>query len=243
MAVQTTSLAKKEYTKKVYSILNKAYPRAHIVLNYSNSWELLVAVILSAQCTDKRVNIVTKSLFSKYKSVEDYARAEPSEFEKDIRSTGFYKNKAKNIIAAAKRILTTYKGEVPRTMDEMLTIPGVARKTANVVLGNAYGIVEGIAVDTHVLRNSQRLRLVDPNSVSRKKKPMFIKNTKKLDYYKDADPVKVEKELMKVVPQKDWFKFTYLLVDHGRALCRAQNPECVKCPLQKICPVSRTRIS
>lgn len=203
---------------QILSTLKKAYPHAKIVLRYHSPWELLVAVMLSAQCTDVTVNKVTKQLFTKYRRLDDYTHANVSQFEQDIKSTGFYHNKAKNILAAAELIKTKFGGQVPRTMEEMLTIPGVGRKTANVVLGNAYGVVEGIAVDTHVLRLSQRLHLVNP---------------------KITDPVKVERELMASIPKKDWFILTYLLIDHGRAICRAKNPDCAACVVNKLCPSSR----
>jgi len=202
-------------------ILKKTYPKARIILQYSTPWELLVAVMLSAQCTDVTVNKVTERLFAKYKTFDAYVGADRMEFEQDIKSTGFYHNKAKNILAAANLIKTKFKGQVPRTMEEMLTIPGVGRKTANVVLGNAYGVIGGIAVDTHVLRLSQRLHLVDP---------------------KNTDPVKVERELMAVIPKKDWFILTYLLIDHGRAVCRAKNPDCAACVVNKLCPSSRLQV-
>ncbi len=218
----------------ILATLKKAYPNAHIVLRYAIPWELLVAVILSAQCTDVTVNKVTEKLFAKYKTLESYVRADLKEFERDIRSTGFYHNKAKNVLAAAKLIATKYNGTVPKTMEEMLTIPGVARKTANVVLGNAYGVVEGIAVDTHVSRVSQRLRLVDLATIGGKK--LMI------DYKKDADPVKIEKELMAIIPRAGWFRLTYLLIDHGRAVCRAQNPNCAACVVSHLCPSSREKI-
>ncbi len=231
----------------IVELLKKQYPQARIALRYKNPWELLVAVILSAQCTDTRVNKVTQRLFSKYQTLDDYVRASLSDFEKDIKPTGFYHNKAKNILAAAKRIKETFNGAVPKTMEEILTLPGVARKTANVVLGNAYGIIEGIAVDTHVLRLSQRLRLVDLDTIGGKKKVSFkrgrlakLKNGhESIDYIKDADPVKIEQQLMRVLPKKDWFKTTYLLIAHGRAVCKAQNPKCQQCVLRTLCPVSR----
>ena len=194
--------------------LKKAYPHAHIVLRYRTPWELLVAVMLSAQCTDVTVNKVTEKLFAKYKTVDDYVRADRTEFEQDIKSTGFYHTIAKNILAAAKYI----NGHVPKTMEDMLKIPGVGRKTANVVLGNAYGIVEGIAVDTHVSRLSRRLHLVDPTI---------------------TDPVKIERELMTIIPKKDWSVLTYLLIDHGRVVCKAQTPKCSECVVSKFCPSSR----
>ena len=193
--------------------LKKTYPNARIALDHSCPMELLVATILSAQCTDKRVNIVTKDLFRKYKSVSDYANANIHALEQDIRSTGFYRNKAKNIINAAKMILGTYNGKVPRTMEEILELPGVARKTANIVLGNAYGVVVGIAVDTHVRRVSQRLGLTE-----------------------NEDPVKIEQDLMKLVPEKDWFVFSYLFQSLGRDACVARNPRCPRCVLNDLCP-------
>lgn len=200
--------------RDICKILKKTYPHARIALRYSTPWELLVAVMLSAQCTDVTVNKVTEKLFKKYPSVADYLRADLSEFEHDIKPTGFYHNKAKHILAAARAT----GGQVPKTMEEMLTIPGVGRKTANVVLGNAYGVVVGIAVDTHVLRLSRRLHLVDSNL---------------------TDPVKIERELMAVIPKKDWFGLTYLLINHGRAVCKARNPDCVACVVNKLCPSSR----
>lgn len=228
-------------TATILSILKKTYPNAHIVLTYRTPWELLVAVILSAQCTDVMVNKVTDRLFAKYKTLDAYVHANVREFEKDIRSTGFYHSKAKNILAAAKLIKEKFDGNVPKTMEEMLTIPGVARKTANVVLGNAYKVVEGIAVDTHVLRLSQRLRLVDLTSINGGKKTFtFVKNGKPVvDYKKDADPVKIERQLMEHIDKKMWFTTTYLLIDHGRAVCKAQKPDCTHCVLSAHCPVSR----
>lgn len=228
--------------QKIFSILKKSYPNAKIVLRYGNNWELLVSVILSAQCTDKKVNEVTEKLFRKYPKLDDYVHANPKEFEQDIRQTGFYHNKAKNIQGAAKMLLEKFDGKLPKTMVEILKLPGVARKTANVVLGNAYGIVEGIAVDTHVLRLSQRLRLVDPEKVGPGKKPLYFDKGGKrmLDYHKDGVPEKIEQSLMKTFPKEDWFTLTYLLIDHGRAICKAQNPDCADCSLNKLCPSSRT---
>lgn len=230
--------------QNITSILNELavhYPTATIALNYSNPWELLVAVILSAQCTDIRVNIVTSKLFRKYPAFKDYIRADLAEFEQDIKSTGFFHNKAKNILATAKIINDRYNGNVPETMEELLTLPGVARKTANVVLGNAYHKVEGIAVDTHVHRISQRLRLIDPEKSGGKKKILYTSGGKELlDYYKDADPNKIEQQLMQTVPREEWFKLTYRIIDHGRAICKAKNPNCGECPLFTFCPVRRT---
>ncbi len=199
--------------------LKAMYPDARIVLNFGNDWELLVAVILSAQCTDKMVNQVTSDLFQKYQKIEDYASADVAEFELDIRPTGFFRNKAKHIIGAAQKILRDYGGEVPASMAELLTLPGVARKTANIVLGNAHPDAfandpdSGIAVDTHVNRLSQRLRLVI-----------------------SSDSDKIERELKEIVPRADWFQLTYLLIEHGRAVCTAKRPRCGECLLQDICP-------
>lgn len=210
-----TSDAKKKRVRTIVSRLKKKYPDAKIVLRYSNPWELLVAVILSAQCTDKKVNEVAARLFKKYRTLDDYINADPREFERDIRATGFFRAKTKNILASAKIVKEKFGGAVPRTMEEILTLRGVARKSANVILGNAYGVVDGIAVDTHVRRLSQRLGLSREN-----------------------DPVKIEKELMASIPKKDWLKTTYLLIDHGRAICTARDPRCDLCPLQKICPAA-----
>ena len=229
-----------QHFSKIIPILNKTYPKAKIALKYSNNWELLVSVILSAQCTDKKVNEVTARLFAKYKTLEDYVCVDIIKFEQDIKSTGFYHAKAKNILTTAKLIQDKFKGIIPKTMAEMLTLAGVARKTANVVLGNAYCVVEGIAVDTHVNRISQRLRLVDLGKIGGKKKMSFKKDGKEvLEYVKDADSNRIEQELMKVIPREDWFRFTYTIIDHGRAICKAQNPNCHICPLNKLCPASR----
>lgn len=203
----------KKRASEILKILKKKYPDAKIALNFSNNWELLVAVILSAQCTDKKVNEVTARLFKKYRTLEDYIKTNPQEFEKMIRPTGFYRVKAKNILASAKIIKEKFGGKLPKTMEEMLTLKGVARKTANVVLGNAYGVIEGIAVDTHVRRLSQRLGLSASDN-----------------------PEKIEQDLMSLIHKKEWFKTTYLFIDHGRAICTAKNPRCDLCPLNKICP-------
>lgn len=208
-----SALKNQSRAKEIITRLEKKYPDAKIALQFSNNWELLVAVILSAQCTDKKVNEVTANLFKKYKTLDDYINADPKEFEKDIKSTGFYHAKAKNILTTAKLIKEKFDGQVPKTMEKMLTLRGVARKTANVVLGNAYGVVEGIAVDTHVRRLAQRMGLT-----------------------KENDPVKIEKDLMKIIPQKDWFDSTYLLINHGRAICTAKDPRCDLCPLSDVCP-------
>lgn len=226
--------------KEIIQILVKTYPNTKIALNYSNSWELLVAVILSAQCTDTRVNIVTKTLFKKYKDIKDFANANLNKFENDIRSTGFFRNKTMNIISSAKLILRKFKGDVSDSMTDLLTLPGVARKTANIILGNAFGKVEGIAVDTHVLRISQRLRLVDLNKINGKKVLKFKKgDVEIIDFIKNADPVKIEKELIQNIPKNLWFKITNMIIDHGRSICKAQNPKCDICPLGNLCAASR----
>lgn len=183
----------KEKWQKYAKILNKLFPDAGMILKHSNHWELMVAVQLSAQCTDKKVNEVTSKLFAKYKTLEDYHEAKPHDFEKDIFQTGFYRNKTKNILAAAKMVKEKFGGKIPRTMEEILQIPGVARKTANVVLGNAHGVVEGIAVDTHVKRMAGLLGLSD-----------------------EKTPEKIERDLMRIIPKKDWFKATYLLIEYSR---------------------------
>jgi len=199
--------------ENIYRLLRKNYPRAKIALNYANPWELLAAVILSAQCTDKRVNIVTEKLFAKYRAIENFANADIKEFEQDIRSTGFYRNKAKNIIASAKKIIAGHGGKVPQTMEELTSLPGVGRKTANIILYNAFGKIFGIPVDTHVGRLSQRLGL------SREK-----------------NPVKIEKDLMRIFPEKYYGKLSYLLIEHGRAVCKARAPLCGDCFLSGLCP-------
>lgn len=201
------------HVKDIISRLRKEYPGAKMALRSSNPLETLVATILSAQCTDERVNIVTKDLFKKYRTAGDYAKANQSRLEKDIRSTGFFRNKAKNIIKSAQMIVKDFSGKVPDTMEEILTLPGVARKTANIVLGNSYGVVEGIAVDTHVRRLSALLGLT-----------------------KNDNPEKIEQDLMKIVEKKDWFNFPYLLQAHGRKVCIARRPKCMECVLKGICP-------
>ena len=190
--------------------LKKLFPRAGMMLKYKNNWELLVAVMLSAQCTDKKVNEVTAKLFKKYRTLDDYIHTSRREFEKDIYSTGFYRNKAKNILAAAKTIKEKYNGKIPKTMGEILKIPGVARKTANVVLGNAYGVVEGIAVDTHVARLSRLFGLT-----------------------MHTNPVLIEKDLMQILPKSEWFLFTYRMIEYGRTYCSAGRGHIHKeCPLR-----------
>ena len=193
--------------------LKKAYPNAVCALNFKTPFELLIATILAAQCTDKRVNMVTPALFKKYPTIKDFAKAPPSVLEQDIRSTGFYRQKAKWVREASRILLERFGGKVPRTMEELLTLPGVARKTANVVLGTSMGISSGIVVDTHVIRLSGRMGL------SREK-----------------DPVKIEWDLMAVVPQKDWIWFAHAMTTHGRQICGARNPQCPDCPLRRWCP-------
>lgn len=205
--------AEKKRVRKIIKLLKKNYPEAKIALKYKNLPQLLVAVMLSAQCTDLKVNEVTKDLFQKYKSAEDFADADLRTFEKDIRSTGFFKVKARHIKESFEIIVKKYDSKVPPSMDDLIKLPGVARKTANIVLSNAYGIVEGIAVDTHVTRLSQRLNLTHNNY-----------------------PDKIEQDLMKSIPKKDWFKFTYLLIEHGRQICSAKKPLCNDCLLNKLCP-------
>lgn len=222
----------------IFTVLDQAYPNAHIALHFRTPWELLVAVMLSAQCTDVMVNTVTTHLFQKYPTLDAYCRTTLDTFEQDIKKTGFYRAKAKNILRTAQIIQTTFHGRIPRTMKEMLTLPGVARKTANVVLGNAYGIVEGIAVDTHVIRLSQRLRLVPIHNIGGKDAVRISKT--KIDFYRDANPVKIEKALMRTVPKSRWFSITYQLIDHGRTLCKARSVQCAPCPLRPVCPSQRT---
>ena len=230
----------KDSCPRIVSLLKQAYPQAKIILNYGNPWELLVAVVLSAQCTDVMVNKVTAKLFKKYRTLDDYAGADLAEFETDIKSTGFYHAKARNILATARMIRERFAGRVPDTMENLITLPGVARKTANIILGNAFGKVVGIAVDTHVNRLSQRLRLVDLAKIGGKKEIKFKRDNRTLlDYKKDADTNKIEAELMQLVPRADWFKFTYLVIEHGRAVCKAQNPQCDRCSLRQLCPSSR----
>jgi len=224
----------------IINILRKEYGKARIALKYSSAWELLVAVILSAQCTDKTVNKVTSTLFIKYPTLDSYINANEVEFQNDIRQTGFFRVKGSNILKSARIIKEKFNGNVPNTMNDLLTLPGVARKTANVVLGNAYGVVAGMATDTHIIRISQRLGLVDLNKIGGKKKAVFIKDgIETIDFIKDADPVIIEKELMLSVPYVFWFSLTYQIIDHGRNICKAQSPNCIECPLNQLCRASR----
>jgi endonuclease III len=205
----------KQRTLKIIRRLKAEYPDARCSLNHSNPLELLVATILSAQCTDERVNIVTSHLFRKYRRSEDYYRAAQTELEQDIRSTGFYRNKAKAIQGACRLISEQYQGRVPENIDDLLLLPGVARKTANVVLGNAFNITSGIVVDTHVMRLSERLGLSA-----------------------EKQPEKIERDLMELVPRSDWIIFSHLLIAHGRKVCKARTPLCAECTIEKLCPSS-----
>jgi len=207
-----TAGERKARIAEILKRLDVMYPDATCALTHENPWQLLVATILSAQCTDKRVNEVTPGLFRKYPTPQDFAAVKPEVLAQDIRSTGFFNNKAKSIVGAAHRVVGEFGGNVPRTIEEMLTIPGAARKTANVVLGTAYGIASGIVVDTHV----QRL-------------------TNRLDLTKQSDPVKIELDLVKIIPQDRWILFSHQLILHGRALCVARSPKCAECRLNDIC--------
>ena len=203
---------KQEKVNEIIKILEKEYGDVDIALNFSNVFELMVATILSAQCTDKRVNIVTSTLFKKYKTIKDYARADIKEFENDIKSTGFYRNKAKNIIETANIVLNKFNGVVPKTMEELITLKGVARKTANIVLGSGYGINVGIAVDTHVIRLTNLIGLS-----------------------KNSDPKKIEKDLMKIIPKKNWRNISFEIQTLGRRVCIARRPKCDICPINHLC--------
>ncbi len=207
-----TAAERKARLERIMKELDKLFPNATCALKHKNAWELLVATILSAQCTDERVNKVTPGLFEKYPTIEDFANASQEELAQDIRSTGFFNNKAKALIGAAKKIRDSFRGKVPRTMEELLEVPGVARKTANVVLGTAYGVASGIVVDTHVQRIARRL-----------------------DLTKNTDPVKIEQDLMKIVPQEKWILFSHQLIHFGRQICVARKPKCADCPLDPLC--------
>jgi endonuclease III len=201
--------------KRVHAILEKldeAYPDATCALEHENPFQLLISTILSAQCTDVRVNQVTQTLYLKYRTPKDFAYAIPSELEQDIRPTGFFRSKTKSIMGASKKIVEEFKGEVPRTMEQLLTLPGVARKTANVVLGTAFGIAAGVVVDTHVIRLSGRL-----------------------DLSRNTDARKIEQDLMRVIPQNKWIMFSHQLIWHGRKICQARKPRCAECNLETLC--------
>ncbi len=203
---------RQERIKKILAGLDKMYRDVTCALHHSNPWQLLVATILSAQCTDKRVNEVTPGLFKKYPTIQDFAAVSQDELAQDIRSTGFFNNKAKSIRGAAKNNNTEYGGEVPQDIDKLLTVPGAARKTANVVLGTAFGIASGVVVDTHVQRISNRL-----------------------DLTKNSDPVKIEQDLIKIIPKPRWILFSHQVIHHGRALCIARNPRCAECGIEGLC--------
>jgi len=205
----------KQRTRKIIRLLKRAHPDAKCSLNHSNAFELLIATILSAQCTDARVNMVTQDLFRKYRKPEDYLSVSEKELQQDIRTTGFFRNKTKSIQGTAKALTEQYRGKVPRTMEQLLELPGVARKTANVVLGNAFGISSGVVVDTHVTRLSRRLGLTAQKTAE-----------------------KIELDLIAIVPRKDWVVFSHLLIAHGRAICKARTPLCAECVVEKLCPSS-----
>lgn len=204
---------KKKRTNEIIKRLKKAYPDAHCALNHTNAFELLVATILSAQCTDERVNIITATLFRKYRVPQDYLNVSQEELANDIKSINFFNNKTKSIQGTAQKLVENFGGEVPETMDELLTLNGVARKTANVVLGNAFGIASGVVVDTHVSRLSQRLGITQ-----------------------ETTPEKIEKDLSELVQKKDWVMFPHWLISHGRSICNARKPKCGECVLNDICP-------
>jgi endonuclease III len=213
--VRETKTQRKERTEQIVRLLKRAHPDAHCALNHANAFELLIATILSAQCTDERVNIVTADLFRKYRKPPDYLKVPATELQQDIRTTGFFRNKTKSIQGACKVLVEEFRSEVPKEMEQLLKLPGVARKTANVVLGVAYGIAEGIVVDTHVSRLSHRLGLT-----------------------RQKDAVKIERDLTGLVPRKDWIIFSHLLIFHGRRVCKARRPLCAECALEKLCPSS-----
>lgn len=216
MVAPTRDAPIEERAPEVIRRLEAAYPDAKVALNFSNPLECLVATILSAQCTDEKVNEVTATLFKKYRTAEDYLAVPEDELKADIKPTGFFNQKATSIREACRRIVEVYGGEVPGTMEDLLTLRGVARKTANIVLGNSFGIVEGIAVDTHVKRLANRI-----------------------GFSNESDPVKIEQDLMRLIPREKWFSFTYVLIDHGRAICHAKKPRCTECPIEPLCPSSQ----
>ena len=213
--MRETRTERKQRTEQIIKLLKRAHPDAHCALNHSNAFELLIATILSAQCTDERVNIVTADLFRKYRKPEDYLKVSATELQQDIRTTGFFRNKTKSIQGACKMLVDEFGGKVPQTMEELLKLPGVARKTANVVLGVAFGIGDGIVVDTHVSRLSQRLKLT-----------------------KHKDAARIEQDLMAIVPRKDWIILAHLLIFHGRRVCKARRPLCEECVVERLCPSS-----
>jgi endonuclease-3 len=213
--MRETKAQRKERTEQIIKLLKRAHPDAHCALNHSNAFELLVATILSAQCTDERVNIVTADLFRKYRRPEDYLKVPATELQQDIHTTGFFRNKTKSIQGMCKMLVEDFNGRVPQTLEELIRLPGAARKTANVVLGVAFGIAEGIVVDTHVSRLSQRLGLT-----------------------RKTDAVRIEQDLMQLVPRQDWIIWSHLLIFHGRRVCKARRPLCEECVLEKLCPSS-----
>jgi len=206
------SAERKARLDRILAELDRLFPSATCALHHQDAWQLLVATILSAQCTDERVNKVTPGLFNKYPKIEDFAHASQDELAQDIRSTGFFNNKARSVIGAAKKILGDYQGQVPRTMEELLSVPGAARKTANVVLGTAYGVSSGVVVDTHVQRITQRL-----------------------DLTKNDEPTKIEDDLIKLIPQERWILFSHQVIHFGRQICIARKPRCASCPLDPVC--------
>ena len=206
-------MARPDRNSKILKILKKAYPQADCALVHENPFQLLVSTILSAQCTDKRVNLVTKTLYRKYSTPGDFASADLADLEREIRSTGFFRQKSRWIKAAREMLVREFEGKVPKRMEDLLKLPGVARKTANVVLGTAYGVSAGVVVDTHVKRIAKKLGLT-----------------------RQTDPVKVEADLVRMLPRKDWIWFSHAVITHGRALCKAVKPLCPKCPLNRVCP-------
>src|SRR5437588_7921969 len=213
--MRETKSQKKERTEQIIKLLKRAHPDAHCALIQAKAFALLIATILSGQCTDARVNVVTADLFRKYRKPDDYLKVPETELQQDIRTTGFFRNKTRSIQGACKMLVEEFNGEVPKTMEDLLRLPGVARKTANVVLGVAYGIAAGIVVDTHVTRLSRRLGLT-----------------------KQTDAVKIENDLIELVPKKDWIIFSHLLIFHGRRICKARRPLCEECSVEKLCPSS-----
>ncbi len=207
-----TKAARQARLDEILSLLDEMYPNVTCALNHTNAWELLVATILSAQCTDERVNKVTPALFRKYPTIEDFAAVSQAELAQDVHSTGFFNNKAKSIRGAARKILDEFGGEIPRDIDTLLTVPGAARKTANVVLGTAFGIASGVVVDTHVSRISQRL-----------------------DLTRETTPEKIERDLMAILPQPRWIQFSHQVIHHGRNHCTARSPKCGTCPMTHLC--------
>ncbi len=207
-----TAAERRERLRKILDALDQRYPNVTCALHHNDAWQLLVATILSAQCTDERVNKVTPGLFRKYPTIQDFAAVSQEELAKDIHSTGFFNNKSKSIIGAANKILNDYGGRIPQTIDQLLTVPGAARKTANVVLGTAFGIASGVVVDTHVSRISQRL-----------------------DLTKETTPEKIEKDLTKLLPQDHWIQFAHQIIHFGRELCVARTPKCAECPIESLC--------